>query len=91
MCSDTCYAILCSMWCSLTDDVSRENWEKWGNPDGPQAASFGIALPAWIVEKQNSLWVLVAYMSVFMIALPLIVVSGLGVVMGVWCDGNTRQ
>jgi len=41
----------------LTDDESRENWEKYGNPDGPQAASFGIALPAWIVEKQNSVWV----------------------------------
>ena len=39
----------------LTDEVSRANWEKYGNPDGPRAASFGIALPAWIVEKQNSI------------------------------------
>ena len=59
---------------SLTDDVSRENWEKYGNPDGPQAASFGIALPSWIVEKQNSLWVLAVYMGIFMIALPSLVV-----------------
>ena len=65
--------IVCT--CRLTDDVSRENWEKYGNPDGPQAASFGIALPAWIVEKQNSLWVLAAYMGVFMVVLPLLVVS----------------
>lgn len=63
--------------CRLTDEVSRENWEKYGNPDGPQAASFGIALPSWIVEKQNSLWVLAAYMGVFMVALPLLVVSSL--------------
>ncbi len=61
--------------CSLTDDVSRENWEKYGNPDGPQAAHFGIALPAWIVEKKNSIWVLAAYMAVFMIGLPSIVVN----------------
>jgi len=47
--------------------VSRENWEKYGNPDGPQAAHFGIALPAWIVEKKNSVWVLAAYMGVFMV------------------------
>ena len=60
---------------ALTDDVSRENWEKYGNPDGPQAATFGIALPAWIVEKQNSVWVLVAYMSVFAVVLPIVVVS----------------
>ena len=60
---------------ALTDEVSRENWEKYGNPDGPQAATFGIALPAWIVEKQNSIWVLVAYMSVFAVVLPIVVVS----------------
>lgn len=60
---------------ALTDDVSRENWEKYGNPDGPQAATFGIALPSWIVEKDNSIWVLVLYIGVFAIALPVIVVS----------------
>ncbi len=72
---------MCACLCRdrLTDEVSRENWEKWGNPDGPQAASFGIALPAWIVEKQNSLWVLAAYMGVFMVILPIIVVSSLNV------------
>jgi len=81
----------------LTDDESRENWEKYGNPDGPQAASFGIALPAWIVEKQNSVWVggvearllscdqqsllslsvqvLGLYLLVFIVVLPVIVVS----------------
>ena len=59
----------------MTDDVSRENWEKWGNPDGPQAATFGIALPSWVVEKQNSLWVLALYMAIFMVALPSFVVS----------------
>jgi translocation protein SEC63 len=42
---------------ALTDDESRENWIKYGNPDGPQAATFGIALPSWVVEKQNSVFV----------------------------------
>lgn len=41
----------------MTDDESRRNWEKYGNPDGPGAMSFGIALPSWIVEKENSVWV----------------------------------
>ena len=59
----------------MTDEESRENWEKYGNPDGPQAASFGIALPSWIVEKQNSVWVLGLYLLVFIIVLPVIVVS----------------
>lgn len=32
--------------------------------------SFGIALPSWIVEKENSVWVLGLYALVFMVALP---------------------
>lgn len=59
----------------LTDDVARENWEKYGNPDGPQAATFGIALPSWIVSEENSIWLLVLYIGVFVFGLPVIVVS----------------
>jgi len=45
----------------------------YGNPDGPGAMSFGIALPSWIVEKENSVWVLGLYACVFMVALPTVV------------------
>ena len=55
---------------ALTDDTARRNWERYGNPDGPGAMSFGIALPSWIVDKQNSIWVLGLYTLVFMVALP---------------------
>lgn len=41
--------------------------------DGPGAMSFGIALPSWIVEKENSIWVLGLYGLVFMVALPVTV------------------
>ncbi|XP_077285756.1 translocation protein Sec63 isoform X2 [Arctopsyche grandis] len=58
---------------ALTDDEARKNWEKYGNPDGPGAMSFGIALPSWIVEKENSVWVLGLYGLVFMVALPTVV------------------
>ncbi|XP_058053619.1 translocation protein SEC63 homolog isoform X2 [Anopheles bellator] len=58
---------------ALTDDEARKNWEKYGNPDGPGATSFGIALPSWIVEKENSIWVLGLYGLVFMVALPIVV------------------
>lgn len=55
---------------ALTDDEAKKNWEKYGNPDGPGAMSFGIALPSWIVDKENSVWVLGLYALVFMVALP---------------------
>lgn len=58
---------------ALTDEDARRNWEKYGNPDGPGAMSFGIALPSWIVEKENSVWVLGLYALVFMVALPTVV------------------
>lgn len=60
---------------ALTDEEARRNWEKYGNPDGPGAMSFGIALPSWIVEKENSIWVLGLYALVFMVALPIVVGS----------------
>ncbi len=66
---------VCLLLCRLTDDVSRENWEKYGNPDGPQAATFGIALPSWIVSEENSIWLLLLYIGVFVFGLPIIVVS----------------
>ena len=54
----------------------------YGNPDGPGAISFGIALPSWIVEKKNSIWVLGLYTLVFMIVLPTAV--------GVWWYRSMR-
>lgn len=58
---------------ALTDPEARENWEKYGNPDGPKAATFGIALPSWIVDKNNSIYVLGIYVACFMIVLPTVV------------------
>ncbi|XP_025097112.1 translocation protein SEC63 homolog [Pomacea canaliculata] len=63
-------------YAALTDEESRKNWQEYGNPDGPEATRFGIALPKWIVERENSMWVLAAYGLVFIIILPIVV--------GVW-------
>ena len=60
---------------ALTDEETRKNWEEYGNPDGPGATQFGIALPKWLVEKKNSMWVLAAYGLAFMIILPISVGS----------------
>jgi len=47
---------------TLTDPAVREKWEKYGNPDGPQSISMGIALPSWLVDKNNSAVVLTLYL-----------------------------
>ncbi|XP_065838363.1 translocation protein SEC63 homolog [Oscarella lobularis] len=58
---------------TLTDEEARKNWELYGHPDGPGAVRFGIALPSWIVEKENSFWFLMAYVIGIVIVLPLVV------------------
>ncbi|KAJ3285726.1 secretory subunit [Borealophlyctis nickersoniae] len=62
----------------LTDDDARANYEEFGHPDGKQATTLGLALPKWLVDESNSLWVLGLYTAVFMIALPMLVAQWWG-------------
>jgi translocation protein SEC63 len=57
-------------YAALTDEEARKNWEQHGNPDGPGATQFGIALPSWIVEKENSFFVLGIYGLILGVLLP---------------------
>uniref|UniRef100_A0A672QPH8 Translocation protein SEC63 homolog n=1 Tax=Sinocyclocheilus grahami TaxID=75366 RepID=A0A672QPH8_SINGR len=65
---------LAKAYSALTNEEARDNWEKYGNPDGPRVTSFGIALPAWIVDQKNSMLVLLVYGLAFMVILPVVVV-----------------
>ncbi|KIY71750.1 translocation protein sec63 [Cylindrobasidium torrendii FP15055 ss-10] len=58
---------------SLTDETIRKNWEEFGDPDGRQQMSMGIALPTWIIEGKNNIWVLGVYGVLFGGGLPLLV------------------
>ncbi|KAF9159165.1 secretory subunit [Actinomortierella ambigua] len=56
---------------TLTDDDTRENWEKYGHPDGSRdQMKMSIALPAWLIEAHNNFWVLAAYGLVCGLMLP---------------------
>ncbi len=61
----------------LTDEKIKENWIKYNHPDGPQSTSMGIALPKWIVEGKNRIWVLAVYGVIFGGALPALVVCAI--------------
>lgn len=67
----------------LTDEKIKENWIKYNNPDGPQTTTMGIALPKWIIEGKNNIWVLGAYGVMFGGALPALV--------GRWWFGNRQK
>ena len=38
---------------ALTDEVARENYQKYGHPDGKQAVSLSVALPEWFFNKDK--------------------------------------
>lgn len=59
---------------TLTDPETREKWEKYGNPDGPQGYSVGIALPSFLVDAQNSTIVLAIYVSFLVIIFPTVAI-----------------
>ncbi|OAX33624.1 hypothetical protein K503DRAFT_869439 [Rhizopogon vinicolor AM-OR11-026] len=68
---------------SLTDETIRRNWELYGHPDGRQEVSMGIALPKWIIEGKNNIWVLGVYGILFGGALPTLV--------GRWWFGHRQK
>lgn len=60
----------------LTDPATKENWEKYGNPDGYQGTSVTIGLPSFLTNGQNELPILIVYFICFFIVLP--------VTVGIW-------
>lgn len=65
---------------ALTDPVSRENFEKYGNPDGKQALEVSIGLPTFLLE--NPKVVLVLYLCGMIFFIPAAV--------GIWY-ANSQQ
>jgi translocation protein SEC63 len=55
---------------ALTDEEIRNNYLLYGNPDGKQGTSIGIALPKWMVEEGNR-WIVVAFYGLLLgVVLP---------------------
>ncbi|KAJ2323460.1 secretory subunit, partial [Coemansia sp. RSA 2673] len=67
---------------TLTNAEARENYEKYGNPDGMQTQSMGIALPKLLVEAHTSPFVLMLYGLIFGFVMPFYV--------GRWWYNSTR-
>ena len=58
---------------ALTDPVTRENFLKYGHPDGPQSTSHGIALPSFLVDATASPILVASYVLSFVLLLPYLV------------------
>jgi len=56
---------------ALTDEVAKRNYEKYGNPDGPQTTKVGIGLPAFLLEKENHLMILCTFFFGLLFVIPM--------------------
>lgn len=62
---------------TLTDETKFQNWLDYGNPDGPlssRAFDFEIAMPSWLLDKKNQLYLLFACF-VGLVLLPIIAIA----------------
>lgn len=55
---------------ALTDETAKANYEKYGNPDGPQNTKVGIGLPRFLLEKDNHLIILSIFFSILLFIVP---------------------
>ncbi|EMG48666.1 SEC63 Protein translocation protein SEC63 [Candida maltosa Xu316] len=71
--AEQAYIKLTSAYKALTDEVTRENFLRFGHPDGEQPTTHGIALPQFLVEGKYSSLVVILYFVVIGVLLPVLV------------------
>lgn len=58
--------------CGVCDwQAAKENWQKYGNPDGKQALEVSIGLPTFLLDKDNHAAILLVYLVILVIAIPM--------------------
>ncbi|QLG70690.1 hypothetical protein HG535_0A06320 [Zygotorulaspora mrakii] len=55
---------------ALTDELTKENFLRYGHPDGPQNTTHGIALPRFLVDGVGSPLVVLFYVALLGVILP---------------------
>eukprot|EP00636_Phaeomonas_parva_P000765 CAMPEP_0118865142 /NCGR_PEP_ID=MMETSP1163-20130328/9499_1 /TAXON_ID=124430 /ORGANISM="Phaeomonas parva, Strain CCMP2877" /LENGTH=525 /DNA_ID=CAMNT_0006799341 /DNA_START=97 /DNA_END=1670 /DNA_ORIENTATION=- len=71
--AENMFMMVAKAYGALTDPEARENWEKYGNPDGKQSLELSVGLPQWLIEKDNHNLILVLYLVALVVIIPLIV------------------
>lgn len=61
-------------YAALTDETAKRNYEKYGNPDGPQTSKVGIGLPRFLLEKSNHLMILSVFFFFLLFFIPMLAI-----------------
>lgn len=72
---DATYVLINKAYKALTDETVKENFIKYGNPDGPAEVKHGIALPKFLIEGKASPLVVIIYVLLLAGGLPFLVSS----------------
>ncbi|KAH9262293.1 hypothetical protein BASA82_000650 [Batrachochytrium salamandrivorans] len=67
---ETRFVMVAKAYEALTDPVAKENFERYGNPDGRQALEMSIGLPKWLLESENQTWVIASYLLLVLVVFP---------------------
>ena len=54
----------------MTDDTARDNFLKYGNPDGPGSYNVAIALPRFLLNAENQILVLCVAFFLLLVVIP---------------------
>ena len=58
---------------ALTDETAKENYRKYGNPDGPSTMEVGIGLPSFLLDGDNHNSILLVYLVGLVVLVPTLV------------------
>ena len=64
------FVILVKAYNSLSDEEGRRNYLRYGNPEGPGPLQMGIALPEFLIKKENQITVLVTFFIFLLVVIP---------------------
>lgn len=64
------FILLTKAYQALSDEEGKRNFLKFGNPEGPGALHVGIALPTFLIKKENHVVVLVAFFLIMLVFVP---------------------
>lgn len=54
----------------LTDEKARDNYEKYGNPDGPRRLKIGLGMPDWLMKPEYHSTILIVFFLFMLVVIP---------------------
>nr|PVC51625.1 DnaJ protein [Theileria orientalis] len=64
------FVLITKAYRTLTNDISRMNYAKYGNPDGPGMMKIGIGLPRFLIDENNQIVILSLFFLILLIVVP---------------------